>query len=52
MNEILEFIADLLPLIDEEFDENDPDKIGAKTSKYISEKLNIALDNDIEELYD
>jgi hypothetical protein len=40
MNEILEFMAGLLPLVEEEFDENDPDKIGTKTSKYISEKIN------------
>ena len=39
MNEILTFMSGLLPLIEEEYNLKDPDKIGPKTSKYISEKL-------------
>jgi hypothetical protein len=35
----LKFFSGLLPLIEEEFDPNDPDKIGPITSKYISDNL-------------
>lgn len=39
MEDILSFMSGIFPLIEEEFDANDPDKIGPKTSKYISIKL-------------
>ena len=39
MNDLLQFLAGVLPIIQDELDPKDPNKIGPKTSKYINDNL-------------